>query len=811
MNGSYPDHQIDPRKKGKDWILQYCKAAWQDAGTNLPLTSLYRGRDRYNEIRQYALGKQSIDKYKKAIFGDDIPDTSVLSNNWNVYAIIPKYREISVSKIIQRLFNINAFAIDESAKSEEDAYYAKIRTKIIMRDAAMQASPKLAQSPVLQKATGEPDDLEELEIQAQFGYKHNLAIQSENAINLSLQNNKIDRERKKIAENLYDFGLAGYKDWIDEYGMVRFRSVDPKVLITSYCNQPDFSDMVHCGEVIEVRVADLAPYFTNDEMSAICKANFGQLGNPMTIDSVNGVGNYFRFKCQVLDIQFYSWNTTVYEDKIDKRGNKRFVKTNFSNIKSTQPQPAQQSDGTAKFINNTVQVVYQCKWIIGTSFCYEYGLKKNQNRKKSNWWSTTLDYHLYAWNFDRMNFTGITERLMPCADSYQLTKMRLDNLKMDLIPYLIKLDVSGFENVALGKGSANMKPIELVEFMFQKGVILWNSKDLVTGNPNYSPADIVPSGQLQAFAQLYADLQNTLQEIQNISGFNALTDGTSVNPKMLNGVASMQESGTNNSLYLLSDAEKYLLLQLCDSIVQKTQIAVTLGKVEGYAKALGTNAIKFFQIDPKIANSELGVFLEDMPTDQQREGLMAQLAQYNQEGLVDPSDVLLIQGIRDLKEAQARLAYLIKNKVALKQQQALQQQQMNGQIQVQSAQQAEQGKQQTALLLHKCEMEKQNVIGQWNYVVAEVDAAKVVNAAQVAGQAKTIAATIAAEAKKHGDILNHFDSGSGNIPSINPIQVSPPPMPQQPPPQTGMPEGSPQEQATDTGGEMPNEAQEQQQ
>ena len=164
MNGSYPDHQIDPRKKGKDWILQYCKAAWQDAGTNLPLTSLYRGRDRYNEIRQYALGKQSIDKYKKAIFGDDIPDTSVLSNNWNVYAIIPKYREISVSKIIQRLFNINAFAIDESAKSEEDAYYAKIRTKIIMRDAAMQASPKLAQSPVLQKATGEPDDLEELEL-----------------------------------------------------------------------------------------------------------------------------------------------------------------------------------------------------------------------------------------------------------------------------------------------------------------------------------------------------------------------------------------------------------------------------------------------------------------------------------------------------------------------------------------------------------------------------------------------------------------------------------------------------------------------
>jgi len=804
MVGTYPDQEIDPKLKGKDFILQYFRAAWADAGQYLPITTFYNGRIKYREIRQYGMGKQPIDKYKKILLGDEKIDKTWLNNNWNVYPIIPKYREIIISKLMQREIDITAYAVDVQSQSEEDAYFAGIRTKMIMRQAAEQASPKLAQSPVLQRAANEPEDLDQLNIEAQFGYKSNFSIMAENAINFVLQSGTVDRERKKVCEALVDFGVAGYYYWINQAGIVEYKALDVQTLITSYCKEPDFSDLQHWGVIEEVLVADLAPYFTQAELNTICSTHIGILGNPNTFDLNSGIGNYTRFKCQVFVGQFLSWNTNVMEDKVDKKGNPRFMKTDYSKLAEAK---ALEPDGTPKYTSFKTKVVYQGKWIIGTEFMYDYGLAKNQKRKASNWWDTSLDICLYAWNFDRMVFTGITERLIPSADDYQLTKMRLAHLKMKLIPYLINLDLDALENVALSKGGKGMEPAELIDFMLQNNVVLYRSKDVSNGNPNYKPANIEASGMLEAFPQLYNDLANTLQEIQNISGFNALTDGTSVNPKMLNGVATMQEAGTNNAMYLLSDADKHLLLELSNAILLKLQIAVKLGKVEGYTRALGTNAVKIFQLSPEISAREFAIFLDDAPTTMERQEFMAELAKYNAEGLIDPSDYYTIKWTRDLKQAQATIAYKIKKKIDQKQQQALQQQQMNGQIQMQSAQAAEQMKQQTLSIAHEYKMQELNVTGQWNYAIAEVGAAKVVNAAQVAGQAKTIAATIAADAKKHGDILNHIDTGNGITP-INPVQVPPPPMPQQQQ-QMPMQEGSPQEQATDTGGEMPDESQEQ--
>ena len=44
MVGTYPDQEIDPKLKGKDFILQYFRAAWADAGQYLPITTFYNGR-----------------------------------------------------------------------------------------------------------------------------------------------------------------------------------------------------------------------------------------------------------------------------------------------------------------------------------------------------------------------------------------------------------------------------------------------------------------------------------------------------------------------------------------------------------------------------------------------------------------------------------------------------------------------------------------------------------------------------------------------------------------------------------------------
>jgi hypothetical protein len=80
-----------------------------------------------------------------------------------------------------------------------------------------------------------------------------------------------------------------------------------------------------------------------------------------------------------------------------------------------------------KYMGSTEKVMYKAKWIIDTEFLYDYGLSENMVRRQSCWWDTGLDIQLYAWNFERMRFHGLTERLMPLADDVQLTWYKIQN------------------------------------------------------------------------------------------------------------------------------------------------------------------------------------------------------------------------------------------------------------------------------------------------------------------------------------------------------------------------------------------------
>jgi len=179
---SYPDPNIDPRQKGYDWILQYCTASWQDANGFSPLNMLYFGRSRYAEIRQYRMGKQSINKYKRIQPGDDIEDKTENNLNSQVVPILSKFVEIAIAKILQQEYDTQVFAVDPIAKSEEDAYFTKMKAKIQMRQLAMQAGSPLADSPVLKPNPKEPEDLEQLQMEMDFGYKHVMSRKAKQAI-----------------------------------------------------------------------------------------------------------------------------------------------------------------------------------------------------------------------------------------------------------------------------------------------------------------------------------------------------------------------------------------------------------------------------------------------------------------------------------------------------------------------------------------------------------------------------------------------------------------------------------------------------
>lgn len=750
---------IDPREKGFDWILQYVKAAYKEVNGYMPAFMGNLARSKYAEIREYAMGKQSISKYKKAQPGTAITDNEDLTIDSNPLAILPKFREIAVAKLMQRNYDIQAYAVDALSKTEEDSIFNEMKIKVMMREAAQKSGSPLADSPLLKRNSGEPEDMDELSMQKEYSFKHILCMEAEEGIQLVMQQNNIEEERKRNIENFVDYGIGYFKDWIDENGKECFRAVDMQNFMCSYCIRPDFKDMVHAGEFQEVWVGDLAPYFNETQMEFICKRVAGKYGNPSSF-TPTGSRWWNRFKVRVLDFQFLSWNTYIYGTETDSRDNDRYGKLKVDYANAYQQLENPQGQATPKYTANTKKVVYKCKWIVDTDMMYDYGLSENQYRKQSSWWDTKLDYIGYAWNFNRMVFSGLTERAMPIADAIQLTWQKLQNLKNKLIPYLIELDMTALEAVAMGKGGLNMKPDELIDFAFNNFILLYRSNDLITErNPNYQAMRIHASGQLQAFAQLYEDLNVQIDLMRQVWGLNELTDGSTPNAKTLIPVADAAIQSTNNALYLISNGEKQLMQRLADQIMCKVQIAVKLGKVEGYLKPLGSQTVKFLSINPDISLREFGIFLEDVLSDAQKEMLYSELNAKETQGIILPQDKIIVMSCRNLKQARIYLAYITNKRMDENRQFELQkiQQQVQGNAQVAAA--TTQMQQQTILLQAKVDIEKINAQMQWQYIIesmkkasdkeeAHIQGQAKLIAQQIQGQAKVISQTIAAEAQK---------------------------------------------------------------
>jgi len=274
QNVPFPKHNINPDDKDDKWLLQFAKAAW---GECYGYSIFYHAREYYAELRDYAYGRQTIDRYKPAMGIDQAADTSMWNVTWGVRPVLSKYMDIITTIMMNVGRKAIATPIDALAKDRADQYFAEARAKILMRDALMQVNPELAQSPYLKPEPGEPENMEELEMQMNFGFKFNMAMEAEQGIELVQYQNNLPQKRLQTTKNLIQLGVGGYKDWLDDNGKPKFRDCDPAKSIMSYCEKADFSDKVYVGEVIEPMIIELGQYF-NDEKLKIIEIKYEKFG-----------------------------------------------------------------------------------------------------------------------------------------------------------------------------------------------------------------------------------------------------------------------------------------------------------------------------------------------------------------------------------------------------------------------------------------------------------------------------------------------------------------------------------------------------
>lgn len=659
----FPSHDINPEDKDGAWLLKFAKAAWGDCtGQGM----FYHARDNYTELRSYAVAKQTIDRYKPSMGVDQASDTSMWNITWENRPVITKYLDIILSIMMNVERRAVATPIDALAKDKADQYFADVRAKILMKEALMQVQPELAQSPYLMPNPGEPENLEELEMQMNYGFKFNMAMEAEMGIELVQYQNNLPIKRQQVCRDIRDLGVGGYKDWLDENGKACFRDCDPANVIMSWCEKADFSDKLYVGEIIEPSIAQLSQYFDKEEIEVIKQnAKNNNVWNDNKYSSKSD-----KLKAAVLDIEILTWNDLVFSRMKNEFGNEDYRRRPYENIKNPQRvkelsniEDSENGGYKSKYFSRKVECWYKIKWVIGTDLYYDFGKVENQKRDKADLSKAESTYHFYATNFNKMTAQGVTERLKPIVDEYQLTIYKIQDFKNKWLPYVIEIDLDAIESVALGKGGVAWTPQKILDLMFQTRALVVRKKDISGINVNYKAVEIHQTGMAAELQPLMADIGRLLQEMNDVTGLNPVTDGTGSGERKLKSTAELDLQATNNALAPLMFAEKMVFESLSRGCMRRLVQAVKRGQVSGVMTALGGNTVKFITVSPDISLYAWGIKIESLPTDEDYRVLFEQMGISEQRDLLRPQDIFIIKSLNNLKQAEQYLGYLTEKRL----------------------------------------------------------------------------------------------------------------------------------------------------
>ena len=123
----------------------------------------------FNRLRLYARGEQSVAKYKNELAVDG--DLSYLNLDWAIVPVIPKFVDLVVNGMSDRLFSVNAYAQDAMSQSKRTKYQDMIEAQMVSKNLLTMVQEGFGVNPFTMSPEDLPNSNEELALYMQLNYK----------------------------------------------------------------------------------------------------------------------------------------------------------------------------------------------------------------------------------------------------------------------------------------------------------------------------------------------------------------------------------------------------------------------------------------------------------------------------------------------------------------------------------------------------------------------------------------------------------------------------------------------------------------
>lgn len=656
--GIFPSQAVsDAQKSDPKYGLEVAKAIegeWfkRESGT----VRYHANRDNFHRLRLYARGEQSIQKYKDELSING--DLSYLNLDWKPIPIIPKFVDIVVNGINDRLYDIKAYSQDPLSIDKKTEYVNNALADMYAFEEKLMIQQQLGVNTFNLPKEKIPTSQEELEIHMQLDYKQSIEIAQEEAINNVFDYNKYDLIKKRLDYDLVTIGVAACKNSFNTSEGIKIEYVDPADLVYSYTESPYFDDLYYVGEIRRVSITELKKQYPNLTEEDIKKIE-GTGSNAFTYNKSYASSDAEDTNhVYVLYFEYKTFKNQVYKIKETSSGAEKALK------KDDTFNPPKDARARFEKVQRSIEVLYQGAKIIGHEDILEWKLAENMTRPKSDTTKVNMSYSIVAPRMYKGKIESLVSRMTSFADMIQLTHLKLQQVLSRMVPDGVYLDADGIAEIDLGNGT-NYNPQEALNMYFQTGSVIGRSmtQDGEFNHGKMPVQELQSSGGNAKIASLINSYNYYLQMMRDVTGLNEARDGSMPDSHALVGLQKLAAANSNTATRHILNSGLYITLKTAECISLRISDVLEYSNTRhSFVQGIGKYNVSVLDDLKDLYLHDFGIFLELAPDEEEKQLLENNIQVALQRDQIYLEDAIDVREVKNIKLANQLLKLRRKRK-----------------------------------------------------------------------------------------------------------------------------------------------------
>lgn len=594
----FPSRDINPSLKGKEYCIQNTQAIYSLHCRNEMSWGMV-AQTRFAENRSYSTGNQNVEKYKSWLTADNTDASSTIPESVDAWDSLPLsrvskregwysilWKNLSPAPAImnnlhgqfdKQDFDLYVDTIDADSRGmiEDEKYRKMVEAKFA--DWQMEYKRK-AGIPIDQQVVY-PRTPEEFDMfEAEDGFKLSVAVAMQKLLRHSFDVSKWDTVvRKKVIDDLICIGHGAVRDYYDaEDSKWKVKYLDPAYLTIQYSNEFDYSDSEFAGYVTYWTISNLRnklPDCKEADLLGLARQYSDKHGNPRWNDKysvLDPTSNIYKginaFKVPVFEAEWMDFNTDKNLYYRNRHGRDLIIPLGYDGKVKPLSEESKSLGATQELKTIGVRQPYQCSWVIGTDYAFDFGKANMAARESLN--KPQLTFHV-----EQLLQPPIIENLIPIFDEITQLYLRYQNSLAMMVERGYAINTSMIGNVNLGGGI--LPPAEVISMWQQTGRLLYSygGDGLYTGGAAL-PVTPIDGGLGTRVDETIKSLEFAFRKIELFVGINLTSLGVTPKPNVPTSTTEEALQATANVLKPILQACFEIKQSAGESIMRRLQVGL---------------------------------------------------------------------------------------------------------------------------------------------------------------------------------------------------------------------------------------------